>query len=98
VLPAGVSAVVTVAGTAPNFTYTITFFGLGSNPGTMTIANNTLSGGTPLVAAATTIDFGTEVQTVTVAGTPTAFSITYELTIRGQYHAIDPDRSISASQ
>nr|WP_310091569.1 transglutaminase domain-containing protein [Pseudoxanthomonas sacheonensis] len=31
-----------------------------------------------------------------VAGTPTAFSITYELTIRGQYHAIDPDRVVAA--
>lgn len=31
-----------------------------------------------------------------VAGSPTAFSITYELTIRGQYHAIDPDRVVPA--
>lgn len=30
------------------------------------------------------------------AGSPTAFSITYELTIRGQYHAIDPDQVIAA--
>lgn len=30
------------------------------------------------------------------AGSPTAFSITYELTIRGQYHAIDPDRIVAA--
>lgn len=30
------------------------------------------------------------------AGSPTAFSITYELTIRGQYHAIDPDRVVAA--
>jgi transglutaminase-like putative cysteine protease len=31
-----------------------------------------------------------------IAGSPTVFSITYELTIRGQYHAIDPDRVVSA--
>jgi len=30
------------------------------------------------------------------AGSPTTFSITYELTIRGQYHAIDPDRVVPA--
>lgn len=30
------------------------------------------------------------------AGSPTAFSITYELTIRGQYHAIDPERVVPA--
>jgi transglutaminase-like putative cysteine protease len=30
------------------------------------------------------------------AGVPTAFSITYELTIRGQYHAIDPERVVAA--
>ena len=30
------------------------------------------------------------------AGQPTQFSITYELTIRGQYHAIDPDKVVAA--
>lgn len=30
------------------------------------------------------------------AGSPTAFSITYELTIRGQYHAIDPEKVVVA--
>lgn len=30
------------------------------------------------------------------AGTPTKFSITYEVTIRGQYHAIDPDKVVPA--
>lgn len=30
------------------------------------------------------------------AGSPTAFSITYELTIRSQYHAIDPERVVPA--
>ena len=30
------------------------------------------------------------------AGVPTAFSVTYELTIRGQYHAIDPDKVVAA--
>lgn len=30
------------------------------------------------------------------AGSPTAFSITYELTIRGQYHAIDPEKVVAA--
>ena len=30
------------------------------------------------------------------AGSPTAFSITYELTIRGQYHAIDPEKVVPA--
>ncbi|MGH8025799.1 MAG: transglutaminase-like domain-containing protein [Pseudoxanthomonas sp.] len=31
-----------------------------------------------------------------LAGSPTAFSITYELTIRGQYHAIDPEKVVAA--
>lgn len=31
------------------------------------------------------------------AGQPTAFSITYELTIYGQYHAIDPQRVVPAA-
>lgn len=31
------------------------------------------------------------------AGAPTAFSVTYELTIHGQYHAIDPDDAVSAT-
>ncbi len=30
------------------------------------------------------------------AGVPTEFSVTYELTISGQYHAIDPDRVVAA--
>ena len=30
------------------------------------------------------------------AGQPTQFSITYELTIHGQYHAIDPDKVVAA--
>jgi len=30
------------------------------------------------------------------AGQPTKFSITYELTIHGQYHAIDPDKVVAA--
>ena len=31
------------------------------------------------------------------AGQPTAFSITYELTIHGQYHAIDPEKVVPAA-
>jgi len=30
------------------------------------------------------------------AGKPTTFSITYELTVRGQYHALDPDKVVAA--
>jgi len=77
VLPAGVSAVVTVAGTAPNFTYTITFFGLTSNPGTMTIANNTAvrrdAAGRQRRRRLTSLP---RVQTISVNGTPTAGTFT----------------------
>ncbi|HEY5970796.1 MAG TPA: transglutaminase domain-containing protein [Pseudoxanthomonas sp.] len=30
------------------------------------------------------------------AGEPTVFSITYELTVRGQYHALDPNKAVAA--
>ncbi|MBB1472193.1 transglutaminase domain-containing protein [Luteimonas sp. MC1782] len=48
------------------------------------------------IAPDTTLQRTVYLEAPAVAGTPTAFSISYELTTFGQYVAIDPDRVVAA--
>jgi transglutaminase-like putative cysteine protease len=49
-----------------------------------------------LIAPESTLQRTVYLEKPASAGQPTQFSITYELTIRGQYHAIDPDKVVAA--
>ncbi|WP_425487588.1 transglutaminase-like domain-containing protein [Marilutibacter spongiae] len=46
----------------------------------------------PVVAPASALQRTVYLEKQAVAGVPTEFSVSYELTVRGQYHAIDPER------
>ena len=51
----------------------------------------------PSIAPESALQRTAFLQQPAVAGTPTTFSISYELTIFGQYHAIDPERVVAAT-
>ena len=48
------------------------------------------------IAPETTMQRTVYLEKPAKAGSPTVFSITYEITIRGQYHAIDPEKVVPA--
>lgn len=57
-----------------------------------------LLGTTPeahVLAPEATLQRTVHMSRVAVAGEPTEFSVEYEMTVRGQYHAIDPERVVA---
>src|SRR5262249_26405749 len=80
-LPAGVQATVTQAGTAPNLTYTITFFNLAANPATLTVTNNTMTPGT--VTPATTVDLSAPAPTDAITKTNAAGATASRMVLSG---------------
>lgn len=73
---------VSSSGTTPNYTHTVTFTGVTSDPAQMT-STSALAGGVPVIAHATTTAFTAvewkqrvEVQTVVVSGTPAGGTFT----------------------